>query len=74
MPRIYSSQGEPFDFCKECFPTIEEAYDALGMLGDGPDLRGNCFSYETEHPGYGEDDLSDYKCNECGKQLTEVDN
>jgi hypothetical protein len=40
-------------------------------LGDGPDDRGNCFSYDEEHPPYEE---TDYTCADCGEILTADDN
>lgn len=51
MPRIYTSQSDPLDFCLACFPSEDEAREQYGNLGDGPDGRGNCFSYEEgAHP------------------------
>lgn len=50
MPRIYTSASDPIDFCQACFPTEEEALRMYGNVGDGPDDRGNCFSYNEEHP------------------------
>lgn len=72
MPRIYNSRSEPLDFCQRCFPKTEaEAYEVYGKLGDGPDGRGNCFSYDDEHPDY---DYCDYICENCGMVLRNEDN
>ena len=72
MPRIYDSTSDPLDFCQRDFPKTEEAARAkYGNVGDGPDGRGNCFSYDDEHPDYEDDD---YRCHTCGKRLTAKDN
>ena len=44
--RIYTSQSEPLDFCKECAPSERHAMEEFGNCGDGPDGRGNCFGYD----------------------------
>lgn len=73
MPRLYTSTSDPLDFCKRHFPSSEERARALfGNLGDGPDGRGNCFSYDDEHPDY-LSDLKMYRCHVCRKPLTDVD-
>lgn len=69
--RIYTSQSDPVDFCRVCSPPEPEAIEKFGNLGEGPDGRGNCFSYDEEHPPYEE---TDYTCHQCGKKLTERDN
>lgn len=70
--RIYTSESIPVDFCRDCFPSEEEALKEYGNLGDGPDDRGNCFCYDDwGHPPYEE---TDYKCECCGEKLTEEDN
>ena len=69
MPRVYSGESEPVDFCKKHFPTEEEARKKYGE-GEGPDGRGNCFDYASDHPPY---DECDYTCETCGKLLTEKD-
>lgn len=69
MPRVYDAESNPVDFCKECFPDYEEAFDKYGE-GEGPDDRGNCFDYESIHPEYLD---TDYTCEDCGKPLTEKD-
>lgn len=69
--RIYTSQSEPLDFCRQCAPTDEAALEDFGDLGDGPDGRGNCFSYDEDHPPYEE---TDYTCEICGEKLTAEDN
>lgn len=72
MPRLYSSANDPIDFCKRCFPASEKAaFIRYGNRGDGPDDRGNCFSYNDYHPPY--EDI-DYICETCSKKLTANDN
>ena len=71
MPRIYTSTNDPLDFCQVHFPNEKNAEKRFGNVGSGPDGRGNCFSYDAEHPPY-ED--TDYKCESCGRQLNENDN
>jgi len=71
MPRIYDSKSNPLDFCLKCFPrTEDQARNKFGNRGDGPDGRGNCFSYNDAHPDY---DDADYKCCNCKKKLTGQD-
>ena len=70
MPRIYTSQNDPLDFCKQHFPSEKEAYLIYGNLGDGPDDRGNCYGYEAEHPPY---EGEDYTCIKCKRRLSEED-
>ena len=69
--RIYTSESNPVDFCRVCSPSEEEAIIEFGNQGDGPDDRGNCFSYDEEHPDY---DETDYVCHSCGEELTGKDN
>ncbi len=75
MPRVYTRQSDPIDFCKSCMPDEEEAIEEfdtkLACHGDGPDGRGNCFGWMAEHPPY---EGEDYHCEECRKLLTEEDN
>lgn len=71
MPRIYASNNDPYDFCQRCFPSEKKAKEEYGDLGDGPDGRGDCFEYDTDHPDFGGDS---YKCCECGRELKERDN
>lgn len=72
MPRIYDSANSPLDFCKKCFPKSQDsAYKKYGSRGDGPDGRGNCFDYDSDHPPY---EFEDYHCYKCDKLLTENDN
>lgn len=71
MPRIYTSESNPIDFCRRCFPSEDEAFKLYGNLGDGPDDRGNCFEHDAEHPSY---DDTDYGCESCHRELTERDN
>jgi hypothetical protein len=67
--RIYTSDSNPVDYCRRCFPKNEEAAFRLhGHDGDGPDGRGNCFAYDTDHPDYTDEG---YECEKCGKTLTD---
>jgi len=69
--RIYTSTSDPIDFCKRCFPkNIPSAFKHYGNMGDGPDGRGNCFDYESDHPAY---EGEDYHCEKCRKLLTSRD-
>jgi len=73
MPRIYASNADPLDFCTRHFPPSEKVANrryGLRVYGEGPDGRGDCFSYNDDHPGY-ED--TDYTCLICGKMLTARD-
>ena len=70
MPRIRTSTSDPIDFCHECYPSEEEAERLYGDVGDGPDNRGNCFSYDDEcRPSY--EEVGDYECDTCGVTLTD---
>lgn len=71
MPRIYDSESNPLDFCADCFPDEESAEIEYGQGEDGPDGRGNCYSWNAEHPDY---EHEDYCCEECSKPLTCEDN
>jgi hypothetical protein len=71
MPRIYTSQSDPLDFCRVHFPNEKNAEARFGKLGDGPDERGNCFAYDAEHPSY---DETDYRCHSCRRRLSDKDN
>lgn len=71
MPRIYTSANDPLDFCQNCWPAEGWAEEKYGDMGDGPDGRGNCYSYDAEHPDYSE---TDYCCEDCGEALTDYDN
>lgn len=64
--RIYTSKGEPLDFCLSCVPSEEEAIKEHGDLGNGPDDRGNCFDFDSDHPPY---DECDYSCHTCNEKL-----
>lgn len=67
MPRIYTSESNPVDYCTRCFPKTEaKAFALHGHDGDGPDDRGNCFGYDCEHPDYSD---TDYTCEKCGTTL-----
>jgi len=71
MPRIYTSASDPIDFCRKCFPKTEKAARSKYGGGDtGPDDRGDCFSYNDDHPSYRD---SDYRCHVCRVVLTEKD-
>lgn len=71
MPRLYSSASDPIDFCTRCFPSEATAVKRYGNVGDGPDGRGNCFSYDDEHPAY---DGEQYRCAnpKCRRLLTDA--
>ncbi len=71
MPRIYTSTSDPLDFCQRCFPGEETAKKRYANLGDGPDGRGNCFDWNSDHPPY---EGEDYQCEKCRRLLTELDN
>lgn len=70
MPRIYDSRSDPHDFCRRCFPEEGEASTKFEHLGDGPDGRGNCYSYDDSHPPYCE---TDYRCETCNAPLMSLD-
>lgn len=67
MPRIYDSESNPVDYCYKCFPKTKAKAYAIHGGGEGPDDRGDCFSYDAEHPDYGW--CEDYECEKCGKVL-----
>jgi hypothetical protein len=74
MPRLYTSAGEPLDFCRDHFPTEDEAILEYGneeVTGTGPDGRGNCFSYDDDHPDYFGDSM--YRCTICKSPLGHED-
>lgn len=67
MPRIYTSQSDPLDFCMTHFPRTEAiAFERYGNLGEAPDARGNAFSFDDDHPDY---DFPEYVCCVCGIKL-----
>lgn len=68
MPRISTSTSDPLDFCNRHMPSEKNARARYANLGDGPDGRGNCFEYDTEHPSY---DYAGYCCYSCGCTLTD---
>jgi hypothetical protein len=78
MPRIIQSNGDPLDFCIECFmdeyvcdeDVARELYGNEELTGSGPDGRGNCFAWDAEHPTY---DDNDCRCTLCGAVLTSDD-
>lgn len=71
MPRVYTSQSDPVDFCKKCFPDEQEAIEKYGDIGNGPDGRGNCFEHNADHPPY---EGEEYDCELCRKRLNKRDN
>jgi hypothetical protein len=71
MPRIIASNSDSIDFCKQHFPDEDVAEDIYGDLGNGPDRRGNCFSYDAEHPPY---EYEEYLCDTCEIRLEREDN
>lgn len=75
MPRIYASDNDPHDYCKNHMPEEGSVtWHRLMNQGDGPDGRGNCFEAEADHPPYEDDDTGIYECMVCGKRLGEDDN
>lgn len=70
MPRLYDSCSNPYDFCQRHFPDEEAALAQFGNVGDGPDGRGNCFSYDDDHPPYAD---TDYRCATCNRLLRAAD-
>lgn len=71
MPRIIDSSSGPLDFCRRHMPSEAVAIKRYGNVGDGPDGRGNCFSYNDDHPDY--EDWDAYVCETCGRKLTAKD-
>lgn len=69
--RLTDSRSIPHDYCRQCFPSEDFAFEEWGNVGDGPDGRGNCFEYDCDHPPY--EDGETYRCHECGEVLTEAD-
>ena len=69
MPRLTNSDSGPFDFCRPCFPDMEDAEEnyRYPVAPDANDGRGDFFEYECDHPPY---DCEDYTCEGCGKSLT----
>lgn len=61
MPRIYDVDNNPHDFCNECFPDELDFEDGVNN------------GYNADHPDY-DDNPDIYKCEECEKQLTNLDN
>jgi hypothetical protein len=62
------------DFCRKCFPSEAEAeaeYGDESKTGPGPDDRGNCFEYNSDHPDY--EDV-EYRCEKCNRLLHDKDN
>lgn len=66
--RIFTSNNIPLDFCFVCAPKENKARKEYGHIGDGPDNRGNCFAYDTEHPPY---EPEQYYCHNCGDELSQ---
>lgn len=69
MPRIYTGNNDPIDWCKHCFPKQINAIIKYGP-GEGPDGRGNCYDYEAAHPPYAG---NGYRCDNCRKILGDKD-
>jgi len=75
MPRIYSGISDPIDFCRDCFPSYEEAVEQYDhKVCDCSDIEDETphshFDYDCAHPPYSE---TDYECEECGELLTDDD-
>lgn len=72
MPRIYSYERDPIDYCTECMPDAYDALIAHGGLGEDPAESG--FAWDAEHPPYSEAlEGEEYECEECGEILTDKD-
>ena len=71
MPRIYTSKGDPLDFCRRCFPLRSEAERLYGNIGDHPLIQQNMFGYNHPHPQYSEN--SGCRCQACNRLLTYAD-
>ena len=74
MPRLITSDSEPMDFCKSCYPTELEAEEKykFKVSEEANDGRGCCFLYEDDcHPDF---EFQGYTCDECDEELTEEDN
>lgn len=70
MPRLFTSKNEPMDFCRHCWPDLATAERHFATGEEGPDGRGDCFDYDTEHPPY-DDEI--YTCCACECDLNEDD-
>lgn len=70
MPRVITSDNDCLDFCFKCFPSKLVSFQRFGNNGDGPDNRGNCFSWDDLCPQY---DGEGYECYACGKTLKDRD-
>jgi hypothetical protein len=70
MPRIHDGFNNALDFCRKCFPKTEALALQRFGAGEGPDGRGNCFSYDSEHPAY---EGLGYRCTGCDRPLGDAD-
>lgn len=73
MPRLYNSANEPMDFCRVCWEDDEQwMRDEYNTEGEeGPDKRGDCWSFNCDHPFYSD---TDYRCESCDRRLSDDDN
>ena len=55
--RIYDSENEIRDFCRDHFPNEKAAHMRYGDL----------YGWDTDHPPY---EGEDYHCTDCGRRLT----
>jgi len=62
MPRIYDANNNPLDYCYDCFITGKHGFDE----------DDNTIDFDADHPPY--QDTEGYRCEVCGKLLTEEDN
>lgn len=62
MPRIYNTDRDPLDYCRECYPEKKAA--EIAALGDEAD-------YDAPHPAY---EFESYDCDCCKKPLSGKDN
>lgn len=85
MPRIYDKNGDPLDYCQDCFPDEEAFLEGEGCWDEKasePKCKfcnkrrveldnGGCgYSHNEDHPAYGH---VNYTCHECGAELGESD-
>jgi hypothetical protein len=68
MPRLRNTQSDPIDLCCSCWLPEAKAFEQYGHGPDGPDGRGNCYTYDDDAPDY---DEAGYICENCRRPLTE---
>lgn len=67
MPRIYDAMNDPADFCADCW--IEGRDRVIEEIEAEGETRG--YLESDDHPDYAGED---YRCDACGKVLTNNDN